>query len=111
MRFRRLAALCLALSAPVLLLSAQQPATADIQVQLADLLMNEARFRDAVEAYRRAVAAAAEEGLRRKAQSGLVLALLRTGDFAAARAEAQRLTEGTNADALSSALLGDTLWA
>jgi predicted aspartyl protease/Flp pilus assembly protein TadD len=111
MRLRRLAALCLALSAPVLLLSAQQSSTADIQVQLGDLLMNEARFHDAVDAYRRAVAAAAEDGLRRKAQSGLVLALLRTGDFAAARSQAQQLTEGNSADALSTALLGDTLWA
>ncbi|HEY7285565.1 MAG TPA: retroviral-like aspartic protease family protein [Vicinamibacterales bacterium] len=111
MRFRRLAALCLALSAPVLLLSAQQSATADIQAQLGDLLMNEARFHDAVDAYRRAVAAAADDGVRRKAQAGLVLALLRTGDFAAARAEAQQLTDGNGMDATSKALLGDTLWA
>src|SRR5256885_11314951 len=88
-----------------LILTAQAPrsAPADIELQLGDLLSAEARFRDAVDPYRRAVAAAGEDlALQRRARAGLALALLRTGDFAAARAEAQQLvgTDTVTAGAL-----------
>jgi predicted aspartyl protease/Flp pilus assembly protein TadD len=108
---RYVACVCVALLAP-LLLSAQQPASADIQLQLGDLLMAEARFRDAMDSYRRAMSASgSDETVRRKAHAGLVLALLRTGDFASARREAQQLTAANGGDAGAQALLGDTLWA
>src|SRR4030095_14304677 len=100
--------------APLLPLAAQAPSSvpADIQIQLGDLLAAEARFRDAADAYQRALAAAAAEPvLARRAQSGLALMLLRTGDFAAARAHAEQLTRGEAPDAAAHSLHGDTLWA
>ncbi len=89
------AALSTVLAAP-LILTAQvvRSPTADIELQLGDLLSAEARFHDAVAPYRRALAAAADDlSLRRRAQAGLALALLRTGDYAAARTEAQQLVD------------------
>jgi predicted aspartyl protease/Flp pilus assembly protein TadD len=107
------ATLSVALALPLLLLAqVRQSATADIEIQLGDLLMNEARFKDAVEPYRRGMEAAGDDqALRRRAHAGLVLALLRTGDFTAARTEAQLLTAGHADDARAQALYGDTLWA
>ena len=109
MRFIRFAIVIAAAAAAPLVVRAQQSAVADIQLQLGDLLMHEARFRDAIEPYRRAMAAAADDrALMRRAHAGLVLALLRTGDFVGARSEAQKLAaDGADAQAL----LGDTLWA
>src|SRR5450759_3018555 len=95
-----------------LLLAAQAPPSAapDIQLQLGDLLAGDARFRDAADAYERAAAAAAADpALRRRAQSGLALMLLRVGDFAAARAQAEPLTKTDTPDATSFSLYGDTL--
>lgn len=97
-----------------LMLAAQAPApaTADIQLQLGDLLATEGRFREAIEPYRRAVAAAADDAtLRQRAQYGLALALLRTGDFAAARSAAQALVALDRSSGRALALHADTLWA
>lgn len=109
----RLVALASIVIAP-LLLAAQAPpsASADIQLQLGDRLAGEARFRDAADAYQRALAAAsADPAVKRRAQSGLALMLLRVGDFAGARAQAEQLTRGERADAPALSLYGDTLWA
>jgi len=105
-----------AVIAPLMPLAAQAPpsASADIQIQLGDLLAGEARFRDAADAYRRALAAAAaaaEPALARRAESGVALMLLRIGDFPGARAHAERLSRGNPADAPAHSLYGDTLWA
>ena len=107
-------ALAAAVIAPLMPLAAQAPASAsaDIQIQLGDLLAAEARFRDAADAYQRALAAAsAEPALARRAESGLALMLLRSGDFPGARVHAERLTRGDAADAPAHSLYGDTLWA
>jgi tetratricopeptide (TPR) repeat protein/predicted aspartyl protease len=107
-------ALAAAVIAPLMPLAAQAPpsASADIQIQLGDLLAGEARFRDAADAYQRALAAAsAEPALARRAESGLALMLLRSGDFPGARAHAERLSKGDAADAPAHSLYGDTLWA
>ena len=112
-RMRFVVVLSAAIAAPMLL-AAQSPqsATPEIQLQLGDLLMNEARFRDAVEPYRRAMAASGDDvAVARRAQAGLVLALLRVGDFAAARTQAQELTAVDPGNARAHALYGDTLWA
>jgi tetratricopeptide (TPR) repeat protein len=104
-----------AVIAPLMMpLAAQSPpsASADIQLQLGDLLAGEARFREAADAYQRAVAAeSADPAVTRRAQSGLALMLLRVGDFAGARAEAEHLTRTDGADAAALSLYGDTLWA
>jgi tetratricopeptide (TPR) repeat protein len=97
-----------------LFLAAQAPSSAapDIQVQLGDLLMKEARFKEAVDAYRKAEAAAGQEGtVARRARAGLTLALLRTGDFAEARDQAEPLARGDAADARELSLYADALWS
>ena len=108
-----LIALASVVIAPLLLAAQATPSAApDIQLQLGDLLAGDARFRDAADAYQRAAAAAAADpALRRRAQSGLALMLLRVGDFAAARAQAEPLTKTDTPDAASFSLYGDTLWA
>ncbi|PYR91794.1 MAG: hypothetical protein DMF84_15740 [Acidobacteria bacterium] len=108
-----LAVLSTALLIPLILVAqGPQSATGEIELQLGDLLAGEARFREAVDSYRRAVAGAGEDGaLRRRAQAGLVLALLRTGDFASARTEAQQLVAADGGNARALALFADTLWA
>jgi tetratricopeptide (TPR) repeat protein/predicted aspartyl protease len=107
-------ALAAALVAPLMPLAAQAPlsASGDIQLQLGDLLAGEARYRDAADAYQRALAAAsADLPLARRARSGLALMLLRSGDFAGARGQAEQLTRSEPGDAPALSLYGDTLWA
>src|SRR5438128_778726 len=90
----RVAGVVAVLTALPFLLLAQVPssASADVQLQLGDLFMNEARYRDAIEPYRRAIAASADDpAIRRKAEAGLVVALLRTGDFTGASGAAARV--------------------
>jgi predicted aspartyl protease len=95
----------------VLIAQSPAPATADIQLQLGDLLAAEARFRDAADAYAHAADATAEPALQRRAQAGLVLMRLRVGEFDAARAGAERLVRSPNPGGAVYALYGDTLWA
>ena len=105
---------CAAAVALPLLLLAQTPhsASADIELQLGDLLMNEARFRDAQESYRRAVAAAAEDGAvgdgRRRVSSW------RSCGRATSPTPTQKPTAWATdqpTDARGQSLYGDTLWA
>ena len=107
------AALSTVLMVPLIIKAqAPQSAAGDIELQLGDLLAAEGRFREAIVPYRRAVAAAADdEGIKRQARTGLTLALLRAGDFAAARTEAQQLVDDDRGSARAQALLADTLWA
>ena len=114
MRKRSRLVLLAALVATALMpLSAQVPpsASADIQLQLGDLLAGDARFRDAIDAYRRAAAGATDPVVRRRAASGLTLMMLRIGDFAGARAQAEQLVESGGPDAAGQSLYGDALWA
>src|SRR5690348_5367219 len=101
-----------ALAAAPLTLLAQAPPNVTIQLQFARLLMNEARYRDAIDAYRRAVAiTTADPALASQAHAGLSLALLRTGDFSGARKEAEHARAGTPSSAALESLYADTLWA
>jgi len=114
MRRIRLIVVLAALALLPLILAAQAPQSAipDIQLQLADLLAAEGRFHDAVAPYRRAVEASGDDAaLRQRAQYGLALALLRSGDFVAARTEAQALVALDRSSARALALHADTLWA
>ncbi|HEX9365672.1 MAG TPA: retroviral-like aspartic protease family protein [Vicinamibacterales bacterium] len=110
----RLVALAAALLAPLLPLAAQAPppASADTQLQLGDGLAADARFRDAADAYRRAIAAPAPDpAVTRRARLGLTVMLLRVGDFAGARAQVEPLAQAASPDAPAWSLYGDTLWA
>jgi predicted aspartyl protease len=110
---RRVTGVVAVLTALPLLLTAQAPtsASADVQLQLGDLFANEARYHDAIEPYRRALAAAAADpAIRRRAEAGLVVSLLRTGDFSGAAAEAERLRADDDGPR-AMALYGDAAWS
>src|SRR5262245_12472150 len=91
-------------------LPAQAP-PADVQLQHADGLVRDGRFSAAANVYRHILDAGVSASLRERAQAGLTLALLRTGDFVGARTEGARLAETPGASAAAVALYGDTLWS
>jgi len=99
-----------AVAVRVALVAQPQSAVADVQVQLGDLLFAEGRYADAGDAYRRAVDSD-EPTLSARAGAGLVLALLRTGDFQGAFEVASRLGQVHPANPLISAMRGDALWS
>ena len=112
MRTPPLAAIAL-VCLPLLLRAQATPLVAPgPQLDIADQFMAQARFREALDAYRQAVSAAGTDAaLVRRARSGLTLALLRTGEFSGARDEARQLVQSGDGDARVLALYGDTLWA
>jgi predicted aspartyl protease/Tfp pilus assembly protein PilF len=83
---------------------------ADVQVQLGDLLFAEGRYTEAQDAYRRAIPSD-DRALAVRAGAGLVLALLRTGDFQGAHATASDLDRTHHRDPVIVAARGDALWA
>lgn len=95
---------------PIVLTAQPQPAVG-AALQHADGFARDGRFTDAADAYRRILAESSSGDVRDRAQTGLTLSLLRTGDFAAARAEGARLGTAAGASAASLALYGDTLWS
>lgn len=100
-----------ALAAPLAILAQTlQPQSAAVQVQAADALFAEGRYAEAREAYRRALGAEDRAGWTRAA-TGLVLSLLRAGEFALARHETEVLRQARPADADVAALDGEALWA
>jgi predicted aspartyl protease len=82
----------------------------DVQLQFGDLLFSEARYSEALDAYRRA-AAIDDPRIVSQAAAGVVLSLLRVGDFRSASAEAASLRQAHPDDARIAAVHGDALWA
>ncbi|MGE0448092.1 MAG: aspartyl protease family protein [Vicinamibacterales bacterium] len=82
----------------------------EIQLQLGRELLSEGRYLDALDAFKRALAAAGPDDLR-TARGGLIQTALRVADFDLARSEAEKLVAGTPHSADAIALHGDTLWA
>jgi Flp pilus assembly protein TadD/predicted aspartyl protease len=103
-------AACVAAIPLGLVAQSDQPASAGIQVQLGDLLFAEGRYAEAREAYRRAVDAT-DRQLAARAGAGVVLSLLRTGEFGDAASEASAFRAAHPGDALSAAVHGDALWS
>jgi Flp pilus assembly protein TadD/predicted aspartyl protease len=92
-------------------IGAQDPAgAADVQVQLGDLLLAEARYAEAADAYRRAMATADPE-MGARAGVGFVVTQLRVGDFRTALTEAAALRKKHAAAGSVAAVHGDVLWA
>jgi predicted aspartyl protease/Flp pilus assembly protein TadD len=113
-RFARVAIGCLGIPLGFGALAAQQPevlppAAAEVQVQFADLLFADGRFRDAREAYRRATTTT-DAVLAARASAGIVLTRLRVGDFRAALVDSEALMKVHPEDSLMLAVHGDALW-
>ncbi len=89
---------------------AQSGASPDVQVQLGDLFLADGRYVDAQDAYRRAVDAG-DASISVRAGAGLVLALLRTGEFQRAYDASSRLAERHPSNSAIMAVRGDALWS
>jgi hypothetical protein len=96
--------------AATLALRADVNADADLQYQLGSLLFEETRYREALDAYDRAMRTD-DPALAVRARKGKVRSALRLAEFGVARTEAEtlRAQAGTDAEALS--MYGDALWA
>jgi len=86
------------------------PSTPEIQVQLGKLLYAEARYGEALTAFRSALASAGGR-LRLAARIGVVQSSVRTGDFDAVRAESALLLGEGRDDAEALAVYGDASWS
>jgi Flp pilus assembly protein TadD/predicted aspartyl protease len=86
------------------------PGDAELQFQLANLLFDETRYAEALEAFDRAVASA-DPALVRRARMGKVRTALRLAEFGVAREEAERLQVAGAPDPEALTLYGDSLWA
>ena len=109
--FRRLVTAALigaaALAAPR---AASTTDDAQVQLQLAELLFDETRYAEALEAYRKATSAG-DSGLSLRARIGFVRTALRIGQFQEAQREAASLKTGAprNPEALSA--YADAIWS
>jgi Flp pilus assembly protein TadD/predicted aspartyl protease len=84
--------------------------TAEIQLQLGALLFSEARYEEALVAYRQALQTD-EPALRVRAGKGTVRSAIRVAEFSLAAEEASRLMGLAPGDPEVLALSGDALWA
>jgi tetratricopeptide (TPR) repeat protein len=112
-RFVRYTLTAAAIVAGALVTRAQIPTgDADLHLQLAGLLFEETRYPEALEAYDRAItAAAADAELATRARKGKVRTALRLAQFSTALEEAERLRAAAAEDAEALALHGDALWS
>jgi Flp pilus assembly protein TadD len=91
-------------------LRADATSDAELQLQLGTLLFEETRFREALDAFDRAMQAdSGPVGLQ--ARKGKVRTALRLAEFDLARAEAQVLRQQAAGDAEALSLYGDALWS
>jgi Flp pilus assembly protein TadD len=94
-------------------LRAQAPLSnsdAELQFQLANLLLEENRYDEALEAYERA-ARADDRDLAQRARKGKVRTSLRVAEFTVAMSEAEALRADAPDDVEALTLYGDALWA
>ena len=84
--------------------------SAEVQLQLGDLLYSEGRYLESLEAYRNATKAAAPD-LMGRARSGFVNSALRVAEFDGARTQAEMLVHESPRSPQAMALYGDALWA
>lgn len=98
--------LCLALAPS---LRARSDTPPEVTLQLADLLLEEGRFSDAVPVYEQARDAASGR-IRLRAGLGLVRSLIRIAEFRRARTEAAALIEAQPQSGAATAMYGDALW-
>ncbi|MBI4263366.1 MAG: retroviral-like aspartic protease family protein [Acidobacteria bacterium] len=83
---------------------------AELQYQLGNLLIEETRYHEALDAFDRATRTTDPE-LAQRARKGKVKMALRIAEFDLALSEAERLTTDARQDAESLTLHGDALWS
>ncbi len=83
---------------------------AELQIQIANLLIEETRYPEALGAFERA-ARADDPLLALRARKGKVKTALRLGDFRMAREEGESLAADAPTDSEALTLYGDALWA
>lgn len=97
---------CLVLSPSV---RARDDGAAEVNLQLADLLLEEGRFSDAIPVYEQ-VKETSGGRAKLRAGLGLVRCLIRVAEFRRARTEAAALTESQPLSGAATAMYGDALW-
>jgi Flp pilus assembly protein TadD/predicted aspartyl protease len=93
-----------------LALHAADAVDADVQFQLASLLFDETRYREALDAYDQAIKTT-DADLALRARKGKVRTALRIAEFNVARTEAVTLRSQAPGDADALALYGDAMWS
>jgi tetratricopeptide (TPR) repeat protein len=96
--------------AATFVLRADTGADAELQYQLGSLLFEQTRYREALEAFDRAMQAT-EGSLATRARKGKVRAALRIAEFGLARDTAESLQDLPDRDAEGVTLFADALWA
>ena len=91
-------------------LRAETDADAELQYQLGSVLLNDSRYREAVEAFERATKTD-DASLVMRARKGKIRAALRIAEFGIAHETAESLYAQPDVDAEGIALYGDALWA
>jgi Flp pilus assembly protein TadD len=94
----------------VMALQAADVVDADVQYQLASLLFDETRYREALDAYDQAIKTT-DADLALRARKGKVRTALRIAEFGVARTEAVTLRGQAPKDADALALYGDAMWS
>jgi Flp pilus assembly protein TadD/predicted aspartyl protease len=108
-RFRLGCAAALILSASFAL-RAETDADAELQVQLASVLFDQARYQEALDAFDHATRSS-DAAVVTRARKGKIRSALRVAEFGIARDTAEALRAQPDADAEAIALYGDALWA
>lgn len=106
----RLSVAVLLLGAAVTLAARAPAPDAGVQFQLATLLFEESRYREALDAYRKAVVTE-DKALAVAARIGLVKCALRLAEFAEAQREAATLKQMAPGDAEALTIHADALWS
>jgi tetratricopeptide (TPR) repeat protein len=84
--------------------------TADVQLHIAKAFFADGRYQDALDAYRRALAAAGPDEVR-EARTGVVQSALRVAEFDLAKSEAETLVASSPESPDAQSLSADALWA
>jgi predicted aspartyl protease len=84
---------------------------AELQYQIATVLFDETRYKEAMEAFRRAAQATDDPALALRSRKGRVRSALRVAEFGVAREEAEILRRELPRDHEVLTLHGDSLWA
>jgi Flp pilus assembly protein TadD/predicted aspartyl protease len=108
--FRRALTAATVVAACTLMMRADTKGDAELQFQLGNLLFDETRYRESLDAYE-SVIEAGEPPLVHRARKGKVRAALRIAEFGVAREEAERLRSDGVPDAEALTLYGDALWS